>query len=73
MSEQDDQGAAEQEAAAHESPESRKEQRTKQHEQFDSGGTESSREMREMARRRRDAEVKLQQHRLHAKEKAAKD
>ena len=70
MSEQDDQAAAEQEAAAHESPEPRKDQRAKQHEPFDSGGTESSREMREMARRRRDAEEKLQHHLLEAKEEA---
>ena len=63
-----DQGAADQEAA-----EERKDQRAKQHEKFDSGGAESTREMREVSRRRRDAEGKLQQHLQEAKEKPAED
>ena len=63
-----DQGAAEEEAA-----EARKDQRAKQHEKFDSGGAESTREMREVSRRRRDAEGKLQQHLQEAKEKPAED
>lgn len=63
-----DQGAAEEEAA-----EVRKDQRAKQHEKFDSGGAESTREMREVSRRRRDAEGKLQQHLQEAKEKPAED
>ncbi|MFF2243038.1 hypothetical protein ACFVTM_02485 [Arthrobacter sp. NPDC058130] len=66
--------AAGQEAAAdQEAAEPRKDQRAKQHEPFDSGGTESSREMREVSRRRRDAEEKLQQHLQEAKEKPAED
>ncbi|MGO4804451.1 hypothetical protein AB4089_04925 [Arthrobacter sp. 2MCAF15] len=51
----------------------RKDQRAKQHEPFDSGGAESTREMREVSRRRRDAEGKLQQHLQEAKEKPAED
>ncbi|NUU31744.1 hypothetical protein [Arthrobacter sp. C9C5] len=49
------------------------------HEHFVSPGAESTRELREMARRRREAEEKLQQHlqeahHLHeAKEKPAED
>jgi hypothetical protein len=76
-----DQPAAEQEAA--ESAEGaagdppavgpRKEPRPKQHEPFVSGGAESTREMREMSRRRREAEEKLQQHLLEAKEKPDED
>lgn len=41
------------------------------HEPFVPAGTESTRELREMARRRREAEEKLQQHLLEAKEKPA--
>ncbi len=79
MSEQDgDQPAAGQEAAEPEVAETevaepRKEQRSKQHEPFVSGGAESTREMREMSRRRREAEEKLQQHLLEAKDKPAED
>ncbi len=84
MSEQDgDQPAAGQEAAKPEVAEPevtetevtepRKEQRSKQHEPFVSGGAESTREMREMSRRRREAEEKLQQHLLEAKDKPAED
>jgi septal ring-binding cell division protein DamX len=85
MSEQDgDQPAAGQEAAEpevaerepaeQETAEPRKVQRSKQQQEpFDSGGTESSREMREVSRRRRDAEEKLQQHLLEAKDKPAED
>lgn len=36
-------------------------------------GAESSRELRELARRRRDAEEKLQHHLQEAKEKPAED
>ena len=69
MSEQDgDQPTAEPELA-----EPRKEQRSKQHEPYVSGGAESTREMREMSRRRREAEEKLQQHLLEAKDKPAED
>ena len=74
MSEQDgDQPAAGQEAAEPEVAEPRKEQRSKQHEPFVSGGAESTREMREMSRRRREAEEKLQQHLLEAKDKPAEE
>ncbi|SDL42781.1 hypothetical protein [Arthrobacter sp. ok362] len=79
MSEQDgDQPAAEQEAAERESAEQGaaeppKEQRSKPHEPFVSGGAESTREMREMSRRRREAEEKLQQHLLEAKDKPTED
>ncbi|CAH0215203.1 MULTISPECIES: hypothetical protein [unclassified Arthrobacter] len=73
-----DQPAAEHEAAEHEAAEQevaepRKDQRSKQHEPFVSGGAESTREMREMSRRRREAEEKLQHHLLEAKEKPAED
>jgi hypothetical protein len=68
-----EQETAEQETAEQEPAEPRKEQRSKQHEPFDSGGAESTREMREMSRRRREAEEKLQQHLLEAKEKPAED
>ena len=73
-----DQPAAEHEAAEHEAAEQevaepRKDQRSKQHEPFVSGGAESTREMREMSRRRREAEEKLQQHLLEAKEKPDED
>ncbi|MFE4226748.1 hypothetical protein ACFRJ8_02535 [Arthrobacter sp. NPDC056886] len=67
------QDAAEPDVAEPEVAEPRKEQRSKQHEPFVSGGTESTREMREMSRRRRDAEEKLQQHLLEAKDKPAED
>lgn len=56
-----------------------KEQHSKPHEHFVSPGTESTRELREMARRRRDAEEKLQQHlqeahqQHEAKDKPAED
>jgi hypothetical protein len=79
MSEQDGdqpaagQEAAEPEVAETEVAETRKEQRPKQHEPFVSGGAESTREMREMSRRRREAEEKLQQHLLEAKDKPAED
>ena len=74
MSEQDgDLPAADQPAAGQEAAEPRKEQRSKQHEPFVSGGAESTREMREMSRRRREAEEKLQQHLLEAKDKPAED
>ncbi|MDF9750177.1 hypothetical protein [Arthrobacter sp. ES3-54] len=79
MSEQDGdqpaagQEAAEPEVAEPEAAEPRKEQRSKQQEPFDSGGAESTREMREVSRRRRDAEEKLQQHLLEAKDKPAED
>ena len=70
-----EQKAADQEAAdaEQEAAEPRKDQRSKQHEPFVSGGAESTREMREMSRRRREAEEKLQQHLLEAKEKPAED
>lgn len=48
-----------------------KDQRGKQYESFASAGTESTRELRDVARRRREAEEKLQQHLLEAKEKPA--
>ncbi len=74
MSDHDgEQEAANQPAAEQEAAEPRKEQRPKQHEPFVSGGTESTREMREMSRRRREAEEKLQQHLLEAKDKPAED
>lgn len=66
------QDAAEQEATEQEAAEPRKEQRSK-HEPLVSGGAESTREMREMSRRRREAEEKLQHHLLEAKEKSAED
>lgn len=68
-----DEQAAEQQAAEQQAAEPRKDQRTKQHEPYVSGGAESTREMREMSRRRREAEEKLQQHLLEAKEKPAED
>ncbi|MET3809943.1 hypothetical protein [Arthrobacter sp. UYEF3] len=43
----------------------------KAHEHFVSPGAESTRELRDMARRRREAEEKLQQHLQEAKEKPA--
>ncbi|MCX6498655.1 MAG: hypothetical protein NTU93_07615 [Arthrobacter sp.] len=43
----------------------------KTHEHFVSPGAESTRELRDMARRRREAEEKLQQHLQEAKEKPA--
>lgn len=65
---------AERETAEQETADPRKVQRSKQQQEpFDSGGTESSREMREVSRRRRDAEEKLQQHLLEAKDKPAED
>lgn len=45
----------------------------KQHEPFVPPGAESTRELREMARRRREAEEKLQHHLEEAKEKPAED
>ena len=68
-----EQQAAEQQAAEQQAAEPRKDQRTKAHEPYVSGGAESTREMREMSRRRREAEEKLQQHLLEAKEKPAED
>lgn len=65
--------AADEQAAEQQAAEPRKDQRTKQHEPYVSGGAESTREMREMSRRRREAEEKLQQHLLEAKEKPAED
>ncbi len=43
----------------------------KHHEPAVPAGSESTRELREMARRRREAEEKLQHHLLEAKEKPA--
>ena len=43
------------------------------HEPFVPPGAESTRELRETARRRREAEEKLQQHLREAKEKPADD
>ncbi|MGY3318786.1 MULTISPECIES: hypothetical protein [unclassified Arthrobacter] len=63
MSEHDDPEAAE----------PRKDQHSKQHEPFVSAGAESTRELREMARRRREAEEKLQHHLLEAKEKPVEE
>lgn len=68
-----DEQAAEQQPAEQQAAEPRKDQRTKAHEPYVSGGAESTREMREMSRRRREAEEKLQQHLLEAKEKPAED
>ena len=68
-----DEQAAEQQAAEPQAAEPRKDQRTKAHEPYVSGGAESTREMREMSRRRREAEEKLQQHLLEAREKPAED
>ena len=64
---------AEPQAAEQQAAEPRKDQRTKAHEPYVSGGAESTREMREMSRRRREAEEKLQQHLLEAREKPAED
>ena len=44
---------------------------SKPHDHYASPGAESTRELREMARRRREAEEKLQQHLREAKEKPA--
>ena len=49
----------------------RNDQRGKQYGSFASAGAESTRELRDVARRRREAEEKLQQHLLEAKEKPA--
>ena len=68
MSEKDDPEATE--AAAGEPG---KGHRSKPHEPFVPPGAESTRELREMARRRREAEEKLQHHLLEAKEKPAED
>jgi len=65
--------AADEQAAEQQAAEPRKDQRTKAHEPYVSGGAESTREMREMSRRRREAEEKLQQHLLEAREKPAED
>lgn len=53
----------------------RKHPHAKPHEPFVSAGAESTRELREMARRRRESEEKLQQHLLEAeaKEKPVED
>jgi len=62
-----DREAADEQAAEQQEPqaaEPRKDQRSKPHEPYVSGGAESTREMREMSRRRREAEEKLQQHLL---------
>jgi hypothetical protein len=48
-----------------------KDQRGKQYESFSSAGAESTRGFRDVARRRREAEEKLQQHLLEAKERPA--
>ncbi|MHA7221804.1 hypothetical protein ACX80S_05720 [Arthrobacter sp. RHLT1-20] len=48
-------------------------QRPKPHEPFVPPGAESTRELREMARRRREAEEKLQHHLREAKDKPAED
>ena len=48
-------------------------QHYKPHEPFVPPGAESTRELREMARRRREAEEKLQHHLREAKEKPAED
>ena len=48
-------------------------QHPKPHEPFVPPGAESTRELREMARRRREAEEKLQHHLLEAKEKPTED
>ncbi len=48
-----------------------KAQPSKPHGHFVSPGAESTRELRELARRRREAEEKLQQHLKEAKEKPA--
>lgn len=68
-----DEQAPEQQTAEQQAAEPRKDQRTKAHEPYVSGGAESTREMREMSRRRREAEEKLQQHLLEAREKPAED
>ena len=68
-----DREASDEQAAEQQAAEPRKDQRSKQHEPYVSGGAESTREMREMSRRRREAEEKLQQHLLEAKEKPAED
>jgi hypothetical protein len=68
-----DREAADEQPAEQQAAEPRKDQRTKAHEPYVSGGAESTREMREMSRRRREAEEKLQQHLLEAKEKPAED
>ena len=68
-----DEQAPAQQTAEQQAAEPRKDQRTKAHEPYVSGGAESTREMREMSRRRREAEEKLQQHLLEAKEKPAED
>jgi hypothetical protein len=54
-----------------EDAEPRNDQRGKQYGSVASAGTESTRELRDVARRRREAEEKLQQHLLEAKEKPA--
>ncbi|HSN36810.1 MAG TPA: hypothetical protein VLT34_10710 [Arthrobacter sp.] len=48
-------------------------QHHKTHEPFVPPGAESTRELRELARRRREAEEKLQHHLQEAKEKPAED
>ncbi|MET1064016.1 MAG: hypothetical protein ABWX85_03500 [Arthrobacter sp.] len=56
-----------------ETPAPGKGQEPKPHEMFVSPGAESTRELRDVARRRREAEEKLQQHLLEAQEKPAED
>jgi hypothetical protein len=60
----------------HDDPEAevpRKPPHAKPHEPFVSAGAESTRELRDVARRRRESEEKLQQHLLEAKEKPVED
>ena len=74
MSEHDgDREAAGGPAAEPEAAEPRKDQRSKPHESLASAGAESTRELRDVARRRREAEEKLQHHLLEAKEKPVEE
>lgn len=56
-----------------EKPPAGKEKHPKSRESFVQSGAPSSRELRELARRRREAEEKLQQHLREAKERPAGD
>jgi hypothetical protein len=56
-----------------EAAESGKDQHPKPHEPFVPPGAESTRELRDVSRRRREAEEKLQHHLQEAKEKPAED
>ncbi len=56
-----------------ETPGTGKGKHPKPHEAFVQPGAESTRELRELARRRREAEEKLQHHLREAKEKPAED